>query len=168
MPESPPNEGRSITLRGTLPLDLTPAQAWEAFSEVEEWPRWDWLGSAHSRWVSGPPWTVGARMRLGHRPGVFDCVVVLAEPPARVVWEGRGAGIHGRHSFGFLPHPRGCLMYTEETFRGRGARLMRFPVRPFWHHQLHAFRRYTRARSRRSATRAGGFWRRRRRGAIGA
>ena len=41
------------------------------WSRVEDWPRWDWMGSADARWLSGEPWTVGARLRVGHRPRTF-------------------------------------------------------------------------------------------------
>src|SRR5262249_62137774 len=43
---------------GSLPLALPPERAWERFARVEDWPRWDWMGSADARWLAGDPWTV--------------------------------------------------------------------------------------------------------------
>lgn len=132
----------TLALVGSLPVPVPPERAWELWSRVEDWPRWDWLGSADARWLEGEPWTAGARLRVGHRPGTFDCVVVSARPPREVVWEGRGAGIHGRHAFRFLPHPAGCLVQTAEVFTGRGARALTPLIRWFWGRQLRAFRAY--------------------------
>lgn len=126
----------------TLPLPASPERAWRVWSRVEDWPRWDPFGSASAQWLSGEPWTEGARLRVGHRPGAFDCVVVAARPPAEVAWLGRAAGIEGRHAVGFLPHPRGCVMRMAETFEGRGARALRPVIRLAWGRQMRGFRRH--------------------------
>jgi hypothetical protein len=131
-----------LSLIGSLPLPAAPERAWEVWSRVEDWPRWEWMGSADAAWIAGEPWTVGAELRVGHRPFTFDCVVVRADPPREVAWEGAGAGFHGHHAVRFLPHPAGCLAQMEETFTGRGARALRPLIRWFWHHQLHALRGY--------------------------
>ena len=127
---------------GSLPMPVSRDAAWAAWSRVEDWPRWDWMGSADARWLEGEPWTVGARLRVGHRPWTFDCVIVEARPTERVTWVGRGAGIVGRHTFRFLPYPAGCLVEVSETFTGRGARMLLPLVRWFWGYQLRALRRH--------------------------
>jgi hypothetical protein len=106
------------------------------------------MGSAGARWLAGEPWTVGARLRVGHRPWTFECTVVVVRPPHEVVWEGRGLGIHGRHAMRFRPHPSGCLVETAEIFTGPGARLLRPLIRWFWRRQLRAFRRQLIAQGR--------------------
>lgn len=93
------------------------------------------MGSASARWLEGEPWTVGARLRVGHRPFTFDCTLVEARPPRTVTWVRRSAGIGARHTFRFLPHSDGCLVEMSETFERRGARLMRSLVRWFWGYQ---------------------------------
>ncbi len=127
---------------GSLPVPAPPEQAWAAWSRVEDWPRWDWIGSASARWLEGEPWTVGARLRVGHRPFAFDCTLTEARLPETVTWRSRGAGIDARHTFRFLPHPRGCMVEMSETFDGPGARALKPLVRWFWGHQLRAFRRH--------------------------
>ena len=136
---------QSASWIGSLVVPVPPERAWALWSRVEDWPRWDWMGSADARWLEGDPWTVGARLRVGHRPGTFDCVVVRARPPEEVSWEGAGFGFAGRHVFRFLPHPGGTLVQTEETFTGRGAPLLRPLIRWFWRRQLLAFRRWATA-----------------------
>jgi len=131
-----------LAVVGSLPMPASPERVWAVWSRVEDWPRWDWMGSADARWLAGRPWTEGARLRVGHRPFTFDCVLVEARPPERVAWVGRGAGIEGRHTFRFLPHPDGCLLEMSETFTGPGARMLRPLVRWFWGHQLRALRRH--------------------------
>lgn len=135
-----------LSVVGSLPLPAGPEEVWAAWARVEDWPRWDWMGSASARWLEGEPWSVGARLRVGHRPFTFDCVVVEARPPERVTWVGRGAGIEGRHTFRFLPHPDGCLVEMSETFTGRGAQALRPLVRWFWGRQLRALRRHVQRR----------------------
>ena len=135
-----------LSVVGSLPLPAGPEEVWAAWARVEDWPRWDWMGSASARWLEGEPWSVGARLRVGHRPFTFDCVVVEARPPERVTWVGRGAGIEGRHTFRFLPHLDGCLVEMSETFTGRGAQALRPLVRWFWGRQLGALRRHVQRR----------------------
>ena len=131
-----------LRLTGELPLPASADRAWRAWSVVEDWPRWDWVGSADARWLSGEPWTVGARLRVGHRPRTFSAVLVVVSPPGEITTEAAGFGIGGRHTYRFLPRGEGCVMRMEETFTGRGARLLRPLVRWFWHRQMLAFRRH--------------------------
>jgi hypothetical protein len=127
---------------GSAVIPVEPERLWALWSRVEDWPRWEWMGSADARWLEGEPWRVGSRLRVGHRPWTFDCVVVEADPPRQVSWEGRGLGFHGRHRFRFAPHPRGTLVEQRETFTGRGAPLIRPVIRWFWRHQLRALDRW--------------------------
>jgi uncharacterized protein YndB with AHSA1/START domain len=131
-----------LRVAGELPLPVSPERAWQAWSRVEDWPRWDWMGSADARWLEGERWTVGAILRTGHRPRTFACILVVVQPPGEVTWEAGGLGIRGRHTFRFLPRGEGCVMRMEETFTGRGARLMRPLVSWFWRRQMLAFRRH--------------------------
>lgn len=132
-----------LRVAGELPLPVSSEEAWRAWSRVEDWPRWDWVGSADARWLSGEPWTVGARLRVGHRPRTFDAVLVVVDPPREITWESGGLGIRGRHVHRFLARGDGrSAMRMEEVFTGRGARLMRPLVRWFWRRQMRAFRRY--------------------------
>ena len=131
-----------LRVTGDLPLPVTAERARRAWSDVEDWPRWDWMGSADARWLTGEPWTVGARLRVGHRPRTFTAVLVVVDPPGEITTETGGLGIGGRHTYRFLPRGEGCVMRMEETFTGPGARLMKPLVRWFWRRQMLAFRRH--------------------------
>ncbi len=134
---------RRLRVIGELPLPCSPERAWEVFARVEDWPAWDWMGSADARWLSGEPWTAGARLRLGHRPFTFDGVLVVADPPREVMWEAPGFGIQGHHAFRFRRRPGGgCVMQSAETFTGPGARALRPLVRWYWRRQMLGFRRH--------------------------
>lgn len=134
-----------LSVAGSLPLPVPPEHAWQEWSRVDDWPRWDWMGSASARWLEGEPWALGSRLRVGHHPLAFACVLVESRPPEAVAWASRGAGIHTLHAIRFLPHERGCLMRMEETFDGPGARLLTPLVRWFWGRQMRAFRRHVAA-----------------------
>lgn len=133
---------RQVAWVGSLPVPVRPQRAWDLFSRVEDWGRWDWVGSAGARWVDGPEWRVGSVLRVGHRPVTFDCMITVCDPPRQVEWRGSGLGFHGRHSFAFRPHARGCLVETRETFTGPGAPLIRPLIRWHWRRQLRAFREW--------------------------
>jgi hypothetical protein len=79
---------------------------------------------------------------VGHRPRTFDAVLVVVDPPGEITTEAGGLGIGGRHTYRFLPRGEGCVFRMEETFRGRGARLMKPLVRWFWRRQMLAFRHW--------------------------
>ena len=123
-----------------MPVD--PARAWALFSVVEDWSRWDWLGSADSGWVGAAGWEPGNVVRNGHRPFTFECEVVRADPPREVAWRGRGAGTSATHVFRFLPHPEGCLVQSDEVFEGLLVPVMRPLVRWYWRQHLMSFRRW--------------------------
>ena len=79
-----------LSVVGSLPVPVSPEEAWASWSRVEDWPRWDWMGSASARWLEGEPWAPGSRLRVGHRPFAFDCLLVESRPPEAVTWASRG------------------------------------------------------------------------------
>lgn len=125
---------------GSLRVPVHPRTAWDLFSRVEDWSRWDWLGSADARWVGEPGWQPGGIVRVGHRPFTFDCEIVRVDAPHSVTWSGGGAGVSGEHTFRFLPDPAGCLVRSDEVFQGLLVPFMRPLVRWYWHRHLRAFR----------------------------
>jgi hypothetical protein len=129
-----------VRVRATLPVAVTPEVAWERFSDVTSWRVWDWMGMADAVWLAGEPWQRGSALRVGHRPFTFDCEVAFCDPPFEVVWTGAGAGIDARHAYRFLPHARGALVVSDETFDGPAARAILPLVRWYWRRHLLAFR----------------------------
>ena len=123
-----------------MPVD--PARAWALFSVVEDWSRWDWLGSADAAWVGDAGWEPGHVVRNGHRPFTFDCEVLWVDAPRAVAWRGAGAGTTGTHVFRFHPHPDGCLVQSDEVFEGLLVPVMRPLVRWYWRRHLMSFRRW--------------------------
>jgi len=130
---------------GSIPVEVRPAEAWERFRDVSRWRDWDWMGMADAGWVAGSPWQRDSMLQVGHSPFVFRCRILFCDPPFEVVWAGAGLGIETRHTYRFLPHPRGTLVVSDEVFAGRGARLTRPVVRWYWRRHLHGFRRWVEA-----------------------
>lgn len=131
-----------LCVAGSLPMGVPAERAWAVFADVDRWRSWDWIGSASARWLDGEPWAVGSRLRAGHRPFTFDCVVTHGEPGRRVAWTGRWLWFHGRHAFEFEPlGADDSRVRTVEVFTGWGAGLLRPLIRAFWRYQLGALRR---------------------------
>mgnify|MGYP002779036601 CR=1 FL=1 len=108
----------TLALVGSLPVPVPPERAWELWSRVEDWPRWDWLGSADARWLEGEPWTAGARLRVGHRPGTFDCVVVSARPADSWRFEGAAPGSTAATRSGSCPTRPAAWCRRPRSSRG--------------------------------------------------
>ncbi len=82
----------------------TPEQVWRVFEQIERWPRWDPSAIRHVRWVSGQPWTKGARFEIAvAKPMPFTLTpeLVQVDPPVFVHVRGKGSGVTGEQFFIF-------------------------------------------------------------------
>jgi hypothetical protein len=77
---------------------------WTVFREIERWPRWDPQAIRSVRWVSGDPWTKGARFEIALlKPFTYTLTPEIHEidPPVYLHWRGKGGGVTGEQFFIF-------------------------------------------------------------------
>ncbi len=73
---------------------------WQAFTRLDEWPRWN-SEIVATRWVEGEPWQEGSIFELRHR-SLFnrvtstEAILRMVSPTRTATWEKRGR----RHSGG--------------------------------------------------------------------
>ena len=111
----------AIRLEYSVTAKCTPQQAWKKFEALEHWSWWT-RGIAQARWVEGQPWQKGSRFLmqvLQPRNVTFRPVILESDPPRKVGWVGKAAGITGEHWFSFEPQSDGTTMLkTWEDFSG--------------------------------------------------
>ncbi len=101
----------------------TPEHVWRVFEKIELWPRWDPSAIREVRWLSGEPWTKGAKFEIAMlKPMAFTLTpeVVEAEPPVYVHLLGKGSGVTGEqhYIFKWMPETKSTEVRTLQEFSG--------------------------------------------------
>jgi hypothetical protein len=115
--------GMSIKIEYASIAQCRPEHVWQVFAQVERWPRWDPAAMREVRWVSGEPWTTGARFSIEMlKPVPFTLTpeVLAIEPPGFVHLLGEGSGVSGEQSYFFqaMPDAQATEMRTVQEFKG--------------------------------------------------
>lgn len=110
-----------------------PEHLWNVFKEIEQWPRWDPDAIKSVRWVSGAPWSKGARFEIKiAKPMAYTITPELldVDPPVFLHWRGKGSGITGEQFFIFKPvDEEQTEMRTLQEFSGAPIALLGARVR---------------------------------------
>ena len=86
----------SLKIEYAIIARCRPERLWQVFTQLERWPHFDPATLSEARWLSGAPWTPGARFVLGLRKPVpiqLMTEVVSVEPAARLQLRGEGSGV---------------------------------------------------------------------------
>ena len=101
---------------------------WRKFTRLHEWPLWNSEILA-ADWVSGEPWTEGARFSLRHRSllGETTTVAVLrmVSPGRAAVWESQALGMTIVNSANFADDLGGCKLTARHAYHGAGSLVLR-------------------------------------------
>jgi hypothetical protein len=113
----------SLTVEYAAVARCTPEQVWQVFEQIERWPRWDPAAIREVRWVSGEPWTKGAKFSIEMlKPMPFKLTpeVLEVEAPTYVHLRGRGSGVTGEqyYFFKWIPAERATELRTLQEFSG--------------------------------------------------
>lgn len=99
-----------------------PEHIWLAIEDIRRWPQFDPEAIESVHWVSGEPWTKGARFEIQLRKPLsykLTPEVVEAEKPILIHWRGKGSGITGEQWFIFRMLPSGQTeMRTLQHYSG--------------------------------------------------
>lgn len=113
----------SLKLEHSIVINATPDVVWRVFENIENWSRWDPQAIKSVRWVSGDPWTKGAKFEISlTKPMPFTLTPELIEvqPPVFVHLKGRGSGVTGEQVY-VLKYDRGTdstELRTIQEFSG--------------------------------------------------
>lgn len=109
----------------TLEISASPADVWDHLIAAADWPTW-YSNVSNVRIQDG-----SHKLSLGvdftwNASGVpVASTVKEFVPNQRLVWDGRGTGLHAYHAWLITPTPNGCRVLSEETLRGMVARLFK-------------------------------------------
>ena len=113
-----------------IEIAASPEVLWTCFADLSKWPLWFPM-LTEIEWVTGPPWTVGARFRqtvrfgfpFGKITGTATIVELGAAPFA--AWEGKVVGMEAVHGFRFDSTVSGTRVLSRHEFYGFRAFLAR-------------------------------------------
>jgi uncharacterized damage-inducible protein DinB len=113
----------SLSIEYAAIAKCTPEHVWQVFENIELWSRWDPEAIREVRWVSGEPWTKGAKFSIEMlKPMSFKLTpeVLDATPPYYVHFRGQGSGVTGEqhYIFRWMPEQQATELRTLQEFSG--------------------------------------------------
>jgi uncharacterized damage-inducible protein DinB len=113
----------SLSIEYAAIAKCTPEHVWQVFENIELWSRWDPEAIREVRWVSGEPWTKGAKFSIEMlKPMSFKLTpeVLDATPPFYVHFRGQGSGVTGEqhYIFRWMPEQQATELRTLQDFSG--------------------------------------------------
>ncbi|MCX6048210.1 MAG: SRPBCC family protein [Chloroflexi bacterium] len=86
----------STEIQAKIDIQGAPATVWQAFRDIEAWPRW-YPGVLTATWQTGEPWTPQARMQLqvqnSLRRTMTSVATVRSAPAGLLIWENLVPGL---------------------------------------------------------------------------
>jgi hypothetical protein len=112
-----------------------PEHLWQVFEQIELWPRWSSDAIANVHWVSGNPWSKGARFSIELRkpmPFKLTPEVMEVDSPIYVHLRGQGSGVTGDqfYIFKLMPDLQTTELRTLQEFSGKPIQILGKAVRP--------------------------------------
>jgi uncharacterized protein YndB with AHSA1/START domain len=112
-----------------------PEHVWQVFEQIELWPRWAPQSIREVRWVSGAPWTKGAKFSVEMlKPKDFKLTpeILEVEPPVYIHLRGKNSGVTGEQHFIFkwMPVEQTTELRTLQEFSGAPVLLFGGKIKP--------------------------------------
>ena len=113
----------SLSIEYAAVAKCTPEHVWQVFENIELWSRWDPDAIRDVHWVSGEPWTKGAKFSiqmLKPMPFTLTPEILDATPPFYVHFRGQGSGVTGdqHYIFRWMPEQQSTELRTLQEFTG--------------------------------------------------
>ncbi len=113
----------SLNIEYAAVAKCTPEHIWKVFENIELWSRWDPDAIRNVHWVSGEPWTKGAKFSIEMlKPMSFKLTpeVLDATPPFYVHFRGQGSGVTGdqHYIFRWMSEQQSTELRTLQEFSG--------------------------------------------------
>jgi hypothetical protein len=125
----------SLTIEYASTAQCRPEHIWQVFEQIELWPRWAPQAVREVRWVSGEPWTKGAKFSVEMlKPVAFKLTpeVLEVESPIYIHLRGQGSKISGEQHFIFkwMPIEQTTELRTLQEFSGGPIQLFGNSIKP--------------------------------------
>ena len=117
-----PDRSAPVCESGEISIDARPEIVWDTLTDLTSWPRW--MPGVKAVHVDGPI-QVGTRFQWKAGPGTIRSEIVESDRPRSVGWKGRTLGIDAVHLWRLDEQGGSCRVFTEESWRGLLARLLR-------------------------------------------
>ncbi len=115
-------------IQADIVIHATPSHVWQAFRQIETWPRW-YPGVLAATWQDYPPWLPQSRMHVQVRNSLrlpMDSVAtVLPTGDETLLWENRGMGLVTLCRAQVWAVDQGALFMLHKAYRGPAALLLR-------------------------------------------
>jgi hypothetical protein len=113
----------SLKIEYAAIAQCNPDHLWRVFDQIELWPRWDPEAIREVHWVSGEPWSKGAKFSIQMlKPMAFTLTpeVMAVDAPVFLHLSGEGSGITGEqfYIFRWIPDSQTTEMRTLQEFSG--------------------------------------------------
>jgi hypothetical protein len=108
-----------VISRDEITITAPPAQVWEIFADISNWPNWQTEIGAAS--LDEP---LAAGVSFQWSTAGMEIVSTVGEliPGERIVWSGLSRGIMAIHVWTFAAANGGTLVQTEKSFDGASVR----------------------------------------------
>jgi hypothetical protein len=125
----------SLKIEYAAIAQCNPEHVWQVFEQIERWPRWGPAAIRDVRWVSGEPWTKGAKFAIEMlKPMAFRLTpeILDAEPPVYLHFRGQGSGVTGEqfYIFRWMPEQQATELRTLQEFDGGPIMFLGSSIKP--------------------------------------
>jgi uncharacterized protein YndB with AHSA1/START domain len=107
-------------------IDASPETVWDTLTDLASWPRW--MPGVKSMHADETP-RVGSTFKWKAGPGTIRSEIIESDRPRRVAWKGRTLGVVAVHVWKIDPQGGSTRVFTEESFSGPVARVLRRTMR---------------------------------------
>lgn len=111
----------SLKIEQSATAKCSPEFLWKVMEQLEQWPTLDPETLQEAKWVSGQPWTPGARFLMSLlKPLPFKLTpeVTAVDPGKSVRFRGEGSGVTVETSYVFKATPEGSEILGVQELSG--------------------------------------------------
>jgi uncharacterized protein YndB with AHSA1/START domain len=116
------NEDAPVCASSEVVIAADPQTVWDVLTDFERWP--DWNADVSTMWLQGDG-KAGTTFRWKSGSNTINSRIEDVDPPSRILWTGKSAGIRATHVHELETRNGGTLVRTKESFDGLVARLLR-------------------------------------------
>lgn len=111
-------------IHNRIEIEASPEKVWNILINAEEWPNWyDGMKSTKVIDSKNGILTSKSKLKFNTMNRDFDGEVIEFEPYERLSWETINPKLNALHAWLIIPTDKGCIVVTDESQKGRLAKL---------------------------------------------